>query len=220
MTAPQIDSAGARVPAVAAAHRPACEVPRVACDPVWKRLDDRMTRSLRTALALLVLIIPFPAAAFNFAPSASKPAPELAFEDAAGNPLTLEDFRGKVVVLNLWATWCGPCRKEMPSLDRLQAKFGGDGVVVLPLSLDRGELSRIQAFYDEVGIQNLQIYRDPKGAASHVLGAFGLPTTVVLDRDGREVGRVLGPAEWDGDEALATLRAVLLGPQRAERSGD
>jgi thiol-disulfide isomerase/thioredoxin len=179
-----------------------------------------MTRSLRAALTLLALIIPFPAAAFNFAPSSPKPAPKLAFEDAAGNPLTLEDFRGKVVVLNLWATWCGPCRKEMPSLDRLQADYSGQGLYVLPLSLDRGELSKIQSFYDEVGIQNLKIYRDPKGGASRALGAFGLPTTVVLDRDGREVGRVLGPAEWDGHEALATLKALLLGPQRAERSSE
>ncbi len=195
-------------------------MPRIARDPAWMALDDRMRCSLRAALALLALIIPFPAAAFNFAPSPPKPAPELAFEDAAGNPLTLEDFRGKVVVLNLWATWCGPCRKEMPSLDRLQAEYGPEGLYVLPLSLDRGDLDQIQAFYDEIGIQNLKIYRDPKGAASRALSAFGLPTTVVLDRDGREVGRVLGPAEWDGDQALATLRALLLGPQRAERSTD
>jgi thiol-disulfide isomerase/thioredoxin len=183
-------------------------------------LDDNMNRSLRAALVVLALIIPFPAAAFNFAPSNPRPAPALAFEDAAGDPLTLEDFRGKVVVLNLWATWCGPCRKEMPSLDRLQAQYGPEGLDVLPLSLDRGDLDQIQAFYDEVGIRNLKIYRDPTGGASRALSAFGLPTTIVLDRDGREVGRVLGPAEWDGDEALATLRAILLGPQRAERSRD
>jgi thiol-disulfide isomerase/thioredoxin len=178
-----------------------------------------MRSPLGAALAVLALIIPFPACAFNFAPTPPKPAPALAFEDAAGNPLTLEDFRGKVVVLNLWATWCGPCRKEMPSLDRLQAEYGPEGIYVLPLSLDRGGLDQIRAFYDEVGIRNLKIYRDPSGGASRTLSAFGLPTTVVLDRDGREVGRVLGPAEWDGDEALATLRSVLLGPQRADRSG-
>jgi thiol-disulfide isomerase/thioredoxin len=192
----------------------------VECDPALKALDDRMTRSLRAALILLALIIPFPVWAFNFAPTPPRPAPSLAFEDAAGNPLTLEDFRGKVVVLNLWATWCGPCRKEMPSLDRLQAEYGHEGLYVLPLSLDRGELSQIQSFYEKIGIQNLKIYRDPKGVASRALNALGLPTTVVLDRDGREVGRVVGPAEWDGDQAVATLRAILLGPQRAERSAD
>ncbi len=178
-----------------------------------------MRCSLRAALALLALIIPFPAAAFNLAPSTPKPAPALAFEDAAGNPLTLADFRGQVVVLNLWATWCGPCRKEMPSLDRLEAEHGPDGIYVLPLSLDRGDADQIQAFYDEVGIRTLKIYRDPTSAASRALGAFGLPTTVVFDQEGREVGRVLGPAEWDSDEAVTTLRA-LLEPQRTERASN
>ncbi len=179
-----------------------------------------MRRSLRAALALLALTIPLPAAAFDLAPGAPKPVPELKFEDAAGNPLTLEDFRGQVVVLNLWATWCGPCRKEMPSLDRLQAEHGPEGIHVLALSLDRGDEDQIEAFYDEVGVQALKIYRDPSSAASRVLGAFGLPTTVVLDQEGREVGRVLGPAEWDSDDAVATLRSILLAPQRAERSAE
>jgi thiol-disulfide isomerase/thioredoxin len=215
MAAPQVDPTGPRAAPKITAHRRAWgDIARLARDA----LDGSMTRSLRIALGLLALIIPFPACAFNFAPTPPKPPPVLAFQDAAGNPLTLEDFRGKVVVLNLWATWCGPCRKEMPSLDHLQAKYGAEGIYVLPLSLDRGDLSQIQSFYDEIGIRNLKIYRDPKGAASRTLRALGLPTTLVLDRDGREVGRVLGPAEWDGDDALATLRALLLGPQRADGS--
>jgi thiol-disulfide isomerase/thioredoxin len=195
-------------------------MPGVARDPAGKGLDDRMRCSLRAALVVLALTIPLPAAAFNFAPTTPKPVPELTFEDAAGNPVTLEDFRGRVVVLNLWATWCGPCRKEMPSLDRLEAEHGPEGLSVVALSLDRGDEGQIQAFYDEVGIQTLKIYRDPSSAASRVLGAFGLPTTVVFDQEGREVGRVLGPAEWDSDEAVATLRALLLAPQRAERASD
>jgi thiol-disulfide isomerase/thioredoxin len=178
-----------------------------------------MSCSLGAALALLALIIPFPAAAFNFAPTEPKAVPALAFEDAAGNPLSLEAFRGQVVVLNLWATWCGPCREEMPSLDHLQAEHGPDGLHVLALSLDRGGLDQIQAFYDEIGIQSLEIYRDPKGAASRTLGAFGLPTTLVLDQQGREVGRVLGPAQWDSAEAVAMLRR-LLEPRRAERAAE
>src|ERR687891_2812171 len=120
---------------------------------------------LRAALALMALIIPLPAAAFNFAPSEPKPVPELSFEDAQGNQLSLADFRGKVVILNLWATWCAPCRREMPSLDRLQAAHGDDGLQVLPLSLDRGEIDKIEAFYEEVGLPNLGIYHDPKAAA-------------------------------------------------------
>jgi thiol-disulfide isomerase/thioredoxin len=168
-----------------------------------------MVFPLRAALALIAVIIPFPAAAFNFAPSEPKPMPEISFENAAGNPLTLDDFRGQVVVLNLWATWCAPCRHEMPSLDRLQAKHGGADLEVVALSLDRGGLEQIEAFYEEVGIRHLDIYRDPQNAAGRALGALGLPTTVVFDQAGREVGRLLGPAEWDGPEALALLRSLM-----------
>ncbi len=178
-----------------------------------------MVFPLRAALALVAAIIPFPAAAFNFAPTEPQAAPEIAFEDGEGNPLTLDDFRGQVVVLNLWATWCAPCRHEMPSLDRLQAHYGGPHLQVVPLSLDRGDADAVQAFYDEIGIQHLEIYRDPKAAAGRALGAFGLPTTVVIDQSGREVGRLLGPAEWDGEEALALLRS-LIEPERASLPGD
>jgi len=158
---------------------------------------------------LLLAVAPLPAQAFNFAPTEPKPAPELSFLDGQGNALSLEDFRGKVVVLNLWATWCAPCRHEMPSLDRLQAALGDEGLQVLPLSLDRGEVSQIEAFYDEVGLSTLGIYHDPKAAAGRAFGAYGLPTTIVIDRQGREIGRVLGPAEWDGEEAMTLIRAVL-----------
>jgi hypothetical protein len=97
----------------------------------------------------------------------------------------------------------------MPSLDRLQAAHGEDGLLVLPLSLDRGEIDKVEAFYDEVGLPNLGIYHDPKAAAGRAFGAYGLPTTIVIDREGREIGRLLGPAEWDSDEALALVQAVL-----------
>jgi thiol-disulfide isomerase/thioredoxin len=158
---------------------------------------------------LLLALAPLPVHAFNFAPTEPKPAPELSFLDGQGNALSLEDFRGKVVVLNLWATWCAPCRHEMPSLDRLQAAFGDDGLLVLPLSLDRGEVSQIEAFYDEVGLSTLKIYHDPKAAVGRAFAAYGLPTTIVIDREGQEIGRLLGPAEWDSEEAMALIRAVL-----------
>jgi thiol-disulfide isomerase/thioredoxin len=169
----------------------------------------RCMRSVLLAWLLLLAVAPLPAQALNFVPSDAKPAPELSFLDREGNAVSLEDFRGKVVILNLWATWCAPCRKEMPGLDRLQAALGKDGLLVLPLSLDRGEVDQIEAFYDEVGLTTLEIYRDPKAAAGRALGAYGLPTTLVLDREGREVGRLLGPAEWDGEEAMTLIRAVL-----------
>jgi thiol-disulfide isomerase/thioredoxin len=166
------------------------------------------SRLLRLA-ALAALIISLPAAAFNFAPTGPKPVPELTFFDAAGNEVRLADFQGEVVVLNLWATWCAPCRREMPSLDRLQAADGGDGLEVIALSLDRGDVAKIREFFEELGISSLAIYHDPQARASRELGAPGLPTTIVIDRAGQEVGRLLGPAEWDSDEALAVIKALL-----------
>ena len=165
-------------------------------------------RLLRLA-ALAALIIPLPAAAFNFAPTGPKPVPELTFFDADGKQVTLADFRGEVVVLNLWATWCAPCRREMPSLDRLQAKYGGDGLEVIALSLDRGDIAKVRAFFDELAISNLAVYQDPKGNVGREMAAPGLPTTVVIDRAGQEVGRLLGPAEWDSAEALAMIEALM-----------
>ncbi len=159
----------------------------------------------------LFLIVALPALAFNFAPAeAPKPVPELTFLDVDGNEISIEDFRGKVVVLNLWATWCAPCRHEMPSLDRLQAQHGGDDLQVIALSVDRGEsLDKIREFYEEVGVQHLAIYRDPNSTVPRALKAPGLPTTVVIDRAGREVGRLMGGAEWDGEEAFALLEGIM-----------
>ena len=170
-----------------------------------------MRSCLLRLAALAALIIPLPAAAFNFAPSEPKPVPELTFFDGTGNEVSLADFRGEVVVLNLWATWCAPCRHEMPSLDRLQARFGGNGLEVIALSLDRGDIAKVRDFFEELGISSLALYHDPEGRAGRALGAPGLPTTVVIDRSGQEVGRLLGPAEWDSDEAIAVIEA-LVGP--------
>jgi thiol-disulfide isomerase/thioredoxin len=156
--------------------------------------------------ALAALIIPLAAAAFNFAATGPKPVPALTFFDEGGNEVTLADFAGDVVVLNLWATWCAPCRREMPSLDRLQAALDEDGLTVIALSLDRGDVAKVRAFFEELEIANLAIYQDPQARAGRELGAPGLPTTVVIDRTGQEVGRLLGPAEWDSEDALALLR--------------
>lgn len=172
-------------------------------------------RSCLWRLAALALIIPLPAAAFNFAPSEPKPVPEIAFFDGDGNQVSLADFEGEVVVLNLWATWCAPCRREMPSLDRLQARFGGNGLEVIALSLDRGDIAKVREFYEELGITHLAIYHDPQARAGRELGAPGLPTTIVIDRSGQEVGRLLGPAEWDSDEAIAVIEA-LVGPAASD----
>ncbi|MGH6942769.1 MAG: TlpA family protein disulfide reductase [Geminicoccaceae bacterium] len=169
-----------------------------------------MKLRLLVALAPLALLEPRAALAFDLAPGAPKPLPEITFEDANGAERSLADFRGQVVVLNLWAAWCAPCRKEMPSLDRLQAAYGkGDDLEVVALSLDRGNIDKIKVFFEQVGVAHLEIYRDPEMRASRELRVPGVPTTLVIDRKGREIGRVLGPAAWDSDEALVVLRRAM-----------
>ncbi len=135
--------------------------------------------------------------------------PEVTFLDARDQEQRLADFRGRVVVLNLWATWCVPCRREMPSLDRLQAKVDKADLAVLAVSLDRGDSDKIVTFYKELGITNLALLRDPTAGVGRSLKAPGLPTTLVIDRQGAEVGRVLGDAEWDQGEAFALLETVI-----------
>ena len=140
---------------------------------------------------------------------APKPSPPITFEGARGQALSLADFKGKVVVLNLWATWCVSCRKEMPALDRLQAALGGPQFVVVPISIDRGGAETVAKYYAEIDIRDLAIYLDTSGQAIHALGAVGLPTTLIIDRDGREVARVVGPAEWDAPEVVEFLKPII-----------
>ena len=134
------------------------------------------------------------------------------FQNAAGEPVQLSDFRGKAVLLNIWATWCVPCREEMPTLDNLQAELGGPDFEVVALSIDVGGLQPVEAFYNEIGITNLAIYLDPPSASWPALGIIGIPTTVLIDGEGRELMRVTGPAEWDSEEMIATIRGHLDSP--------
>src|SRR5216683_4193135 len=127
---------------------------------------------------------------FHFSPpDERRSVPDLRFVDGDGRATSLGDFRGRVVLLNLWATWCVPCRREMPALDRLQAKLGGADFVVLPLSIDRGGLPPVKRFYEELGLQALGIFVDQSGAAMRELATPGIPTTLLVDRQGREIGR-------------------------------
>lgn len=137
---------------------------------------------------------------------APRDLPELKFRDGEGRARTLGEFRGKVVLLNLWATWCAPCRREMPTLDRLQAELGSAEFEVIALSIDRVGAEVVRRFYGEVGIKHLALYIDSSGKALRVLGVLGLPATLLIARDGRELGRLIGPAEWDTPEMLSFLR--------------
>lgn len=135
--------------------------------------------------------------------------PALQFVDGDGRSMTLGDFRGRVILLNVWATWCVPCRKEMPTLDRLQARLGGPDFQVIALSIDRQGLAVVKPFYRDVGLTALGIYIDRSGKATQLLHAVGVPITLLIDREGREVARKMGPAEWDSPEMTAIIRRYL-----------
>jgi thiol-disulfide isomerase/thioredoxin len=141
---------------------------------------------------------------------AAHDVPEFAFKDAAGKDVTLADWKGRVVLVNLWATWCAPCRKEMPDLDRLQAELGGDEFEVVAISLDRGTDRKPKEFLEEVGVERLKLYHDPTARIGTKLQAIGLPATLLIDRDGKEIGRLVGPAKWDSDDALRLVRTAIL----------
>jgi thiol-disulfide isomerase/thioredoxin len=145
-----------------------------------------------------------------------KPMDAIAFMDAAGAPKTLADFKGKTVLLNLWATWCAPCREEMPALDALQAAKGGDDFEVVALNLDRGTDSKPQDFYAETGIKDLALYRDGTLKSFNDLKGqglvLGLPVTMLINADGCLLSVMNGPAHWSGPDALAFVDGVLARP--------
>ncbi|QDJ08777.1 Thiol:disulfide interchange protein tlpA [Roseomonas mucosa] len=138
--------------------------------------------------------------------------PELSFTDEEGTRKSVADFAGKGLVVNFWATWCAPCVEEMPSLDRLQELVEREGILVLPLSSDRGGAPQVRGFYARTRVRNLDIWLDPQGAAGRALGVRGLPTTLVLDRQGREVARLEGSADWSAPEKLEAIRRLLAAP--------
>ena len=135
--------------------------------------------------------------------------PEIHFADEEGHELTLGDFGGRVVLLNVWATWCVPCRKEMPTLDRLQARLGGKDFLVIALSIDREGVAPVKRFYQELKFEKLAIYVDPSGKGSRTLVIPGVPTTLLIDRQGREAARKMGPAEWDGAEMVSLVERTI-----------
>ena len=140
------------------------------------------------------------------------PAPAITFTDADGKEMGLAAFAGQGLVVNLWATWCPPCVAEMPALDRLQAMLRAERITVLALSSDRGGRAQVEPFYQRLGLKELAIWLDPRGAARRALGAKGLPTTVIIDREGREVARLEGEAAWDAPGLVAAVRRLVGAP--------
>jgi thiol-disulfide isomerase/thioredoxin len=135
--------------------------------------------------------------------------PAIRFTDADGRAQTLEDFRGRVELLDIWATWCGPCRAEMPALDRLEGKLGGASFGVLPVSIDRNGRAAVEPFYRALGIARLGVYLDPLGRGTSALAIPGVPTTLLIDRNGRELARKMGGAQWDSPPMTAFIRRFL-----------
>jgi thiol-disulfide isomerase/thioredoxin len=150
---------------------------------------------------------------------ASRPLrlPDLAFRDASGGDRHLAEWRGRTVLLNLWATWCIPCRKEMPALDELQAKLGGPPFEVLSINIDTRDAAKPRNWLEEVGITRLGYYTDSSAKVFQDLKlvgrAIGMPTTILIDPAGCEIGTIAGPAEWASEDALDLLRAALKQPQ-------
>ncbi|KJS41634.1 MAG: thioredoxin [Roseovarius sp. BRH_c41] len=143
--------------------------------------------------------------------SAPTPAPLTEFTRADGTTGTLADFQGRYVVLNFWATWCAPCRAEMPTLSTLQTEMRGDTFEVVTIATGRNAPTAMAKFFDEIGVDNLPLHTDPKSALARAMGIFGLPITVILDPEGHEIARLLGDAHWDSDSAKAIVQALVEG---------
>lgn len=135
------------------------------------------------------------------------------FEDFEGNAMSLADYQGKLLVVNFWATWCAPCRKEMPMFSELQAELqdelGADAFEVVTLATGRNSPSGMARFFESIGVENLPLHRDPKQKVAQAMGVLGLPTTVILSPDGQELARMQGEADWSSDSAKNVIRALM-----------
>lgn len=138
-----------------------------------------------------------------------KPVPEISFLTEKGEATSLKAWKGRVVLVNLWATWCAPCREEMPTLAALQSTMGSKDFEVVAISVDRKGIEVSAKFLNEVAATSLKLYADPSTKALSAFQAVGLPASILIDREGREIGRLLGPAKWNSDEAQALIQAAL-----------
>lgn len=141
--------------------------------------------------------------------SAPKEAGDEDFMTFDEQPLNLSDWQGKWVVVNFWATWCAPCRKEMPMLSDLQSELGGEDFEVVTIATSRNPPAKMKAFFDEIGVDNLPLHRDLRSVLAREMGILGLPVTVILNPDGQEVARLTGDADWSSENARAVLKALI-----------
>jgi len=134
---------------------------------------------------------------------------EVVFNHEDGSELTLAAFEGQYVLLNFWATWCAPCRKEMPHLSEIQNEFGGDDLQVVTIATGLNQRPAMERFFDEIGVNNLPLHTDANSALARDMGVVGLPVTLIMDPNGQEVARLIGDADWASDSAKAILTALL-----------
>ena len=191
-------------PAAQTAASPAAAVssaPTPVLPARWRGLDEAAREELRgLARGPMARLIVHPE---------TRPFWEKGFASESGAPMDLTAFRGRVTLLNFWATWCTPCRAEMPALDALQRDLGGPDFHVAPLSVDRGGAEKSRAFYEEIGLKDLPLYLDPRSTLAKEFAVLALPVTVLLDREGREVARLTGDADWHSSEAQAAIRHLI-----------
>ncbi|HKL68739.1 TlpA disulfide reductase family protein [Salibaculum sp.] len=139
------------------------------------------------------------------------PGSSVAFTSEAGDDMTLAAYEGKFALVNFWATWCAPCRKEMPQLAELQDEFGGANFEVVTIATGRNPRPAMEAFFREIGVANLPLHSDTSSALARDMGVLGLPVTLILDPAGREIARLQGDADWASEEAKAIIAALVAG---------
>lgn len=133
---------------------------------------------------------------------------DFTFSHGSTRKLTLGDFRGTFILVNVWATWCRPCQEEMASLNHLASLFANKDIKIVPISIDVSGAVTVQSFYERLGLNNLSIYVDPSKNVMDALGINGIPTTILIGRDGREIGRMIGPAQWDAPESVKHIAEI------------
>jgi thiol-disulfide isomerase/thioredoxin len=181
----------------------------------WPQAGAQVSGQCQAAAALAPKLKPLAKGEIAAFQVAARPQalPSIPFAMPDGAAATLDAFKGRTVLLNLWATWCAPCRKEMPALDALQGEFGGDAFEVVAVNIDTRNLERPRQWLTENGITRLAYYADPKTASFQTLRAagkaVGMPTTILIDREGCELGVLHGAAEWASEDAKALIRAAL-----------
>ena len=131
------------------------------------------------------------------------------FTGEDGREMTLAAYEGQIAVVNFWATWCAPCRKEMPMLAELQTELGGEDLQIVTIATGRNPRLAMEAFFDEIGVENLPLHTDPRQSLARSLGVLGLPVTIILDREGQEIARLQGDADWSSESAKAILAALV-----------